>query len=903
MWHSFLKLLEFLYLRHFWQLHIAYVPRVLHVATFVFAVVAFYLFGLVGQIEEIYIGIIEQDDRARFVIGMALVILLSSALVASYLAFTDYYASIVYGSMANVELAPWLRHTRFFLALLSGMLPLLGVVVGIWGIQSTVAKSIDKVQAAMQIATGGVQPKVEGAVLGPASFQYVEALITFMLKDRQAALPVHVFLAVAVASLLLLLLARRTYSRAMLIRKGWRGLLVISVFAGAVAGALTFALVSLPAGLVADESNEFAFTAIILMTRYYLVGSVLIATAFGLGAFLLRESDYATTVVKYLCLGLAAYVFLWLPLEEPHRLLTVTRRMGALGMVALQFLSAFTLFLLLYALGRRIRLPLIVILIAILFLTASWRHLWDAAAVKDGARHGTSNTAQLRGHPAAGLKNLDSYFNDWLIDRAAEIVAYNASAEAAGIPGRRYPIYVIAMQGGGIYAASSAASFLARLQDACPHFARHVLAISAVSGGSVGSALFSAALERQPNTRDLGCPGLREVRPTSQQAGSRPSQPGKLSRQLQDALTTDHLSPVLGVVTYEYANRLLLDLPDGLLLGLRRRIIGEASPQARHLTRATALEASLSSAMIADDACEDDIAPCQAAEMKKGLGLYAHQDLGKPLLLLNTTFAETGQRVPFSPILLKNLNDRSLTSFHDLGLDTSETTLATAAVASARFPVLMPAYSPSQQSENRWNFVDGGYADNSGVATAAAVVKAIRGISQRVSVRLLILTDDIPEPDLKSIHGTHLSDTRAPLDALLNVRSSISSREIASAVERLQPEWSRENTAARREGSWNVAQLRLDQANFSLKLGWNISRFTNTIVSLFVARPEYCPSQHVVTREPKAPDLRGVPREEVGKTDEAEKDAQIIVRNACLIRDLMEELDLAAAPSSASRAR
>ena len=55
-----------------------------------------------------------------------------------------------------------------------------------------------------------------------------------------------------------------------------------------------------------------------------------------------------------------------------------------------------------------------------------------------------------------------------------------------------YPIFIVAARGGGLYAADQAATFLARMQDRCPNFSQHVFAVSAVSGGSLGAAAFSA---------------------------------------------------------------------------------------------------------------------------------------------------------------------------------------------------------------------------------------------------------------------------------------------------------------------------------------------------------------------------------------------------------------------------
>ena len=80
--------------------------------------------------------------------------------------------------------------------------------------------------------------------------------------------------------------------------------------------------------------------------------------------------------------------------------------------------------------------------------------------------------------------------------------------------GQRYPVYVVAAQGGGIYAAYHAAVFLAGTQDECPLFRKHLFAISSVSGGSVGAAVFHSLLKGEPsvpgNCSDLLPPTLSD---------------------------------------------------------------------------------------------------------------------------------------------------------------------------------------------------------------------------------------------------------------------------------------------------------------------------------------------------------------------------------------------------------
>ena len=75
---------------------------------------------------------------------------------------------------------------------------------------------------------------------------------------------------------------------------------------------------------------------------------------------------------------------------------------------------------------------------------------------------------------------------------------------------KRYPVYVVAAQGGGIYAATHALTFLTGMQDACPRFAQHMFAISSVSGGSIGAAMFAALIGKHARNTTLRCPPVDE---------------------------------------------------------------------------------------------------------------------------------------------------------------------------------------------------------------------------------------------------------------------------------------------------------------------------------------------------------------------------------------------------------
>ena len=110
-----------------------------------------------------------------------------------------------------------------------------------------------------------------------------------------------------------------------------------------------------------------------------------------------------------------------------------------------------------------------------------------AGGVPDGASGAAPGAASGSdpGAVPAALPQAEVAFRDWFRQRP----------DRDRFAGRRYPVYVVAAEGGGIYAALHAASALGGLQDRCPAFADHLFAISSVSGGSLGAATFAAGLK------------------------------------------------------------------------------------------------------------------------------------------------------------------------------------------------------------------------------------------------------------------------------------------------------------------------------------------------------------------------------------------------------------------------
>jgi hypothetical protein len=132
---------------------------------------------------------------------------------------------------------------------------------------------------------------------------------------------------------------------------------------------------------------------------------------------------------------------------------------------------------------------------------------------------------------ARGIPEMREAFREWLRARRPAIESYRKK-------GKAYPVFLVAAQGGGIYAAYHSALSLARLYDACPEFANHVFVLSGVSGGGLGSAVFAELVRSVPENLQ-NKPGA-----ASEGCNPRPGAP-KLEEKVKAFFTADFLSPVV----------------------------------------------------------------------------------------------------------------------------------------------------------------------------------------------------------------------------------------------------------------------------------------------------------------------------------------------------------------------
>jgi hypothetical protein len=280
-----------------------------------------------------------------------------------------------------------------------------------------------------------------------------------------------------------------------------------------------------------------------------------------------------------------------------------------------------------------------------------------------------------------------------------------------------YPVFLIATEGGGIRAAYFTASVLAALQERCPALAQHTLAISGVSGGSVGAAVFAGLTgDYASNVPDPGCnlDGLKKS--------------GPIVTRARAVLGTDLLSPLLGAMLF----------PDAF-----QRIVPVPIPQA---DRSRAIEFALQNSWT--EATTGDCGRCDAQRMaERAIDLYGKPapENAVPNLFLNTTEADTGRTIPYTTMRVQGLATpfRDQAEIDDGSFDTVEPSaraieslslqdrmtddrvpLSTAAIVSARFPYLTPA---GRVGYSGGDYVDGGYFENSGTYLLSGVVQYLIG--------------------------------------------------------------------------------------------------------------------------------------------------------------------------------
>lgn len=555
----------------------------------------------------------------------------------------------------------------------------------------------------------------------------------------------------------------------------------------------------------------------------------------------LRASSVAKRWVLYGSTGLTAVMVL-LPVLDPARTIShYAMAPGPLALAGFVLIASTALVIGLTTLSRMTRLPVITGLIIVGVLLAYGNIVGNVAVPDPSAFDG--NEALNRGNTALTAK-----FRDWLEHRR----------DLGNYRGQAYPVLIFSVQGGGIYAASEGASYLSRLADLCHAFDHHVFAISAVSGGAIGSTIFNGLVGDQKTVdSDLSCTGTPD---------------GGMAQAARNVVRADHLSPVMAFL-----------LPDLLRKVVPFRLEG---PDGLENDRAAALAESFARAYATALGYE----PWARTRLRRPFDDHWEPRKSPPALLLNATSVEAGHRVAFAPFKLSDAGDGTLFAMSELDprLRARRLGLIDTAVISARIPGIIPTWrfpTGSVSNPRHWNFVDGGYADGSGASTALDVFREIAreiqdakqyqwlpgGITD-VDLRLVMLTDSGAAPRFDDLNGSGFSEAVVTLTTLLNVRKLLSSRAVTQAateVERLNLELGKPTQGSR------VLIVRLEHNAFPLSLGWKISKTSDSIIQLLLGDPNLCPESGLPTAAPRT---------------DAERAVAAITNNSCATRQIISLL-------------
>ncbi len=383
------------------------------------------------------------------------------------------------------------------------------------------------------------------------------------------------------------------------------------------------------------------------------------------------------------------------------------------------------------------------------------------------ASTGINNNHGLRrlGVEASASADAPAGFARWLEARP-DLARYKSGT---------YPVYVVAAEGGGLYAAAHAASVLAHVQDTCPAFAHHLFAISGVSGGSLGAAVFASLLKAEPPPK-----------PPTQGAACAidATKPRALASSVSAYFEHDLLTPLLAAGLF----------PDFLQRFLPFRV--SAFDRARGLE--VAFEEAWRSVMTAEGRAN------HGGTFSGSVRQMWSPQGSVPALLMNATSVHDGDRIVTAPFPLKDE-----TGFIDQRIDllnrNATLRVSTAVAASARFPLVTPV-GWRKEGGVKHMLVDGGYYENSGIATAFHLIDGIKrkavGLTPQASAndcaagntatvlagkagavnvcfRLIVIKVPPSSEDFR-LHG----ELKAPLMALYNVRyghSRASSRRALNA--------------------------------------------------------------------------------------------------------------------------
>ena len=533
-------------------------------------------------------------------------------------------------------------------------------------------------------------------------------------------------------------------------------------------------------------------------------------------------------------------------------------RIGSVSIVAL-FLIVFVLWSsVIFYLGYSNKIPIIAILL-IIAIASSFFDWNDNHPLRELAQKDKASQTQEDKAPQT-FSGLEESFKSWIESRSNEIEKFSTV--------HKYPIYIVSAQGGGIYAAYHAALTLSRLHDSYPTFTKNVFAISGVSGGSLGAAVFSSLVETKKADETLH------------------HDLGAIEQKAHEVLDHDFLAPLLAAGLFpDFVQRFI---PHPFNFVDRARGLEYAFEQSWDHAQDKWDESNKNQ--------KDPYDPQKDNPLRNSYYEHWKPKGTAPALVLNTTVVETGDRLVLSPfkIDLPTLKDiRTVACKKDKkDLDFP---LSTAAILSARFTLVTPvgwfdrcdnrkdgeveAKNPSQKAR----LADGGYFENSGISTAFEIGKRLEEIlkkdieGRKIKVIYLAITDQSP-PEIPKAGG--FNEEMSPIFASLSTREA-RGRSAVAQVEYLvdganaDPNSTNDLSFQEKYAKHRFRQFYLHDVDlvdgkafskFKPPLGWFLSKYSQDFIKKQIGykNEENCP-------------------------DDLTKGSH----NTCVFRSIKEELDLA----------
>lgn len=459
-------------------------------------------------------------------------------------------------------------------------------------------------------------------------------------------------------------------------------------------------------------------------------------------------------------------------------------RIGTLSVLCMAaanavFFGSATVFL-----GRLWNVPLVSIALALAAVFSFWNDNHSIRLHRDG--DGVVRPPER--------KPLGEVFQKWVLARQAER------------PGAPIPVFLVAAEGGGIRAAYWTAIALARVQDQVPEFGRQAFAISSVSGGSLGAAVFTSLLT-QERTGQLNCSDPDDE--LKEEPGYKKA--GKLERCAQVALSPNFLAPGLAKMLAPDFAQWFFPFP---------------IPE---FDRARALEDAWARGY------ENAQQPKGRQDRLSGAFQGATDDrTDVPLLLLNVAHVQTGHRLLHSPFSWPSGKNHPFPDVHDMAsLLNADVPLKTAVHNSARFTYVSPAgILDSRYGARLGHAVDGGYFENSGAATLMDLIAALESeqktlpagpITSPLHFYVLYLCNSPSRCGLRDVDpgwiqappARRLAELSSPLQALLAAREARGSLALAQLR--------REPISGFLEMG-TCRQLAGEEKKAPLPLGWQLSK-------------------------------------------------------------------------------